>query len=162
VNVDLLALCADRAAPGVAGAELPWAGPITPETARRLACDCTTVRLITGPEGLPLDVGRSQRTATAAIRRAVEARDAHCVFAGCDALPQWCDVHHPVHWAYGGPTSVENSALLCERHHTSCHEGGFSVTRDPGTARWRTFRPDGSEVVPRPAAVAGPSPPLRR
>jgi hypothetical protein len=82
-----------------------WAGPITPETARRLACDAGVVRVITGPDGLPLDVGRAQRTATAAIRRAVEVRDGHCVFARCDAPPEWCDVHHVVHWAFGGPTS---------------------------------------------------------
>ena len=162
VTIDLQALCAERGAAGVAGGELAWTGPITAESARRLACDSSTVRVITGPDGLPLDVGRSQRTATAAIRRAVEARDGHCVFAGCDALPEWCDVHHEIHWAHGGPTSCDNSALLCERHHTSCHEGGFHVARDAGTARWRTYRPDGTEIVPRSLAGTGPSPPLSR
>jgi hypothetical protein len=152
VTIDWQALCAARGTPGVAGGELSWAGPITPETARRLACDASVVRVITGPDGLPLDVGRAQRTATAAIRRAVEVRDGHCVFAGCDAPPEWCDVHHVMHWAFGGPTSCDNGALLCERHHTTCHEGGFAVSRDPGTSRWRTYRPDGTEVLSR----AGP------
>lgn len=73
-------------------------------------------------------------------------------FAGCDAPPEWCDVHHVVHWAHGGPTSCDNGALLCERHHTACHEGGFDVARDPGTGRWRTYRPDGTEILSR----AGP------
>jgi hypothetical protein len=149
VAIDLAALSAERAAPGVAGGELGFAGPITPETARRLACDATVVRIITGPDGLPLDVGRAQRTATGAIRKAVEARDGRCVFVDCDAPPEWCDVHHVIHWAYGGPTSCDNGALLCERHHTACHEGGFRVARDEGTARWRTYRPDGTEVTPR-------------
>lgn len=158
VTIDLPALCAERGAVGAAGGELAWAGPITPETARRLACDSSVVRIVTGPDGLPLDVGRAQRTATAAIRRAVEARDGHGVFAGCDALPEWCDVHHLTHWAHGGPTNCENGALLCERHHTACHEGGFRVARDPGTTTWRTFRPGGSEVVPRHAAGGGPAP----
>jgi hypothetical protein len=152
VTIDWQALCAERSAPGVAGGELGWAGPITPETARRLACDASVVRVITGPDGLPLDVGRAQRTATAAIRRAVEVRDGHCVFARCVAVPEWCDVHHVVHWAVGGPTSCDNGALLCERHHTACHEGGFAVSRDPGTSRWRTYRPDGTEILSR----AGP------
>ncbi|MGR6966637.1 DUF222 domain-containing protein [Geodermatophilus sp. URMC 61] len=152
VTIDWQALCAERGAPSVAGGELGWAGPITPETVRRLACDAAVVRVITGPDGLPLDVGRAQRTVTAAIRRAVEVRDKHCVFAGCDALPEWCDVHHVVHWAFGGPTSCDNGALLCERHHTACHEGGFAVSRGPGTSRWRTYRPDGTEVLSR----AGP------
>jgi hypothetical protein len=87
VTIDWQALCAARGAPGVAGGELGWAGPITPETARRLACEASVVRVITGPDGLPLDVGRAQRTANAAIRRAVEIRDGHCIFAGCDRCP---------------------------------------------------------------------------
>jgi hypothetical protein len=152
VTIDWMALCAERGAYGVAGGELGWAGPITPETARRLACDAGVVRIITGPTGLPLDVGREQRTASAAIRRAVELRDGHCVFAGCDVPAAWCDVHHVVHWAYGGPTSCDNGALLCERHHTSCHEGGFTIRRDPGTGRWHTHRSDGTEILSR----AGP------
>ncbi|RZU33752.1 HNH endonuclease signature motif containing protein [Blastococcus saxobsidens] len=149
VTIDLMVLCAERGAAGFAGGSLGWAGPINPETARRLACDAGVSRILTGPNGLPLDVGREQRTSTAGIRRAIEVRDEHCVFAGCDAPPEWCDVHHVVHWAHGGPTSCENGALLCERHHTSCHEGGFTIRRDPATARWRTYRPDGTEVLSR-------------
>jgi hypothetical protein len=153
VSIDVMALCAKRAAPGVVGGELAFAGPITPETARRIACDAGIVRILTGPHGLPLDVGREQRSATAAIRRAAEERDRHCVFAGCTAPPAWCDVHHPWFWAYGGPTSLDNSALLCERHHTCCHEGGFTVSRDAATGVWHTYRPDGSEI-----RIGGPSP----
>ncbi len=148
VSVDLQALCAERGT-----AELPFAGPITAETARRIACDAAVVRVITGSDGLPLDVGRSQRTATAAIRRAVVARDGGCVFTGCNAPAAWCDVHHLVHWALGGPTSCENGALICERHHTAVHEGGFRVAREPGTAVWRTYRPDDSEIL-----IRGPAP----
>ncbi|WP_157944015.1 HNH endonuclease signature motif containing protein [Blastococcus atacamensis] len=152
VTIDLMALCAERGAPGFSGGSLGWAGPINPETARRLACDAGVARILTGPSGLPLDVGREQRTSTAGIRRATEIRDDHCVFAGCDAPPEWCDFHHVVHWAHGGPTSCDNGALLCERHHTGCHEGGFTIRRNPGTGRWRTYRPDGTEVLSR----AGP------
>jgi hypothetical protein len=152
VTIDLLALCAERGAAGVGGGELPFAGALSAETARRLACDAGVVRIIIGPDGLPQDVGRARRTATAAIRRAVIARDTHCVFAGCRAPAAWCDVHHVVHWAHGGPTSCENGAL-CERHHTAVHEGGFSIARDPGTAVWHTYRPDGSEIL-----IRGPSP----
>lgn len=155
VGVDLVALCAERDALGVPAGELPFAGPISPETARRLACDSVATRISTGPGGLPLDVGRAQRTAPVGIRRAVEARDEHCVFAGCFAPPDWCDVHHtPVHWAHGGDTSEKNSGLVCQRHHTTCHEGGFRVERDPRGV-WHTYRPDGSEVIIR----AGPAPP---
>ena len=146
VGIDWFALCAERGAPGVGGGELPFAGPITAETARRLACDAGVVRILTDPAGLPLDVGQEQRCTTTAIRRALELRDGHCVFTACTAPAAWCDVHHVVHWVRGGPTSCENGALLCERHHTAVHEGGFSVARDPGTAVWHTYRPDGSEI----------------
>jgi hypothetical protein len=153
VTIDWFALCAARGTPGVAGGELAFAGPIGPETARRLACDAGVVRILTDPAGLPLDVGQEQRTATAAIRRALELRDGHCVFAGCSIPAAWCDVHHVIHWAHGGPTSCENGALLCERHHTAVHEGGFGITRDPDTTDWHTYRPDGSEIQ-----IRGPSP----
>jgi hypothetical protein len=152
VVIDWFALCAARGAPGVAGGDLPFAGPICPETARRLACDAGVVRLLTDPTGLPLDVGQEQRSATAAMRRALELRDGHCVFTGCTAPASWCDVHHVVHWVHGGPTSCENGALLCERHHTAVHEGGFTITRDPGTATWHTYRPNGTEIHIRATA----------
>ena len=89
------------------------------------------------PDGLPIDVGREQRVVPPHIRKAVELRDQNCVFAGCEA-PRWfCDVHHLVEWIAGGETSVENSGLLCERHHAKVHHG-FRVERDdtapPGTA----------------------------
>jgi hypothetical protein len=44
-----------------------------------------------------------------------------------------------------GETSLENSALLCERHHTKVHHG-FRVVRPPD-GRWRTCRPDGTQIV---------------
>ena len=160
VTIDWFALCAERGAPGVAGGSLGWAGPINPETARRLACDASVARVIAGPDGLPLDVGRAQRTASAAIRRAVELRDGHCAFAGCDAPPEWCDVHHVVHWAHGGPTSCDNGVLLCERHHTSCHEGGFTIRRDPspvaGTPTGRTEPRSSAAPALEPAAAPPP------
>ena len=144
VSIDWMALCADRGVPGFG--HLPFAGPVPAETARRIACDAGVSRILMGANGLPLDVGREQRSAPAGIRRAIEERDRHCVFTGCTAPPAWCDVHHVDHWAWGGETSCENGALICESHHTAVHEGGFAIARDPGTAVWHTYRPDGSEI----------------
>jgi hypothetical protein len=138
----------------------PSAGPGTAETgfgatisaakARWAACDATVSRMVLDPEGLPLDVGREKRVVPPHIRRAVEQRDRHCVFAGCSAPTHWCDVHHLLEWLRDqGETSLENSALLCERHHTKVHHG-FRVERPPG-GRWRTYRPDGTEIVIGPA-----------
>ncbi|MGY1786196.1 DUF222 domain-containing protein [Geodermatophilus sp. SYSU D00698] len=113
--------------------------------ARWLACDGAVSRVGFGPDGAPLDLGREQRLMSRHIRRAAELRDGGCVFTGCGAPTWWCDVHHLVHWIDGGDTSLENSALLCERHHTEVHHG-FRVERQPD-GRWRTYRPDGTEIT---------------
>ena len=90
------------------------------------------------------------------LRRAVELRDGHCVFAGCTAPAAWCQAHHVLEWLFGGRTELENLALLCERHHGKVHHG-YRIERDTdGT--WHTHRPDGTEiVVPGAAAVPGES-----
>jgi hypothetical protein len=54
-------------------------------------------------------------------------------------------VHHVQHYEDGGPTAVANGILLCPRHHTAVHEGGFRITGEPNGVL--TFhRPDGSIV----------------
>jgi hypothetical protein len=80
----------------------------------------------------------------------VAARDGQCVFAGCTAPAAFCDIHHVIHWAYGGPTSCENAAPVCERHHTAVHEGGFTIFREPATAVWHTYAP----MAPRSSSGA--------
>ena len=95
---------------------------------RRLACDSAVTRVVFGPDGAVLDVGRAQRTVTGQMRRAVIARDQHCVFPGCDQPPSRCEVHHAVtHWAHGGGTSVTNSALLCWFHHQLVDARGITM-----------------------------------
>ena len=124
--------------------------------ARWLACDAGITRIVLGPDGLPLDVGRDHRVVPAHIRKAVVERDRTCVFTGCEAPHWWCDVHHLVEWINGGDTSLDNSGLLCERHHTKIHHG-YRVERDDGAPpgrRWRTWRPDGTEIVLRAPLVA--------
>ncbi|MFD2795755.1 DUF222 domain-containing protein [Promicromonospora vindobonensis] len=111
-------------------------GPVFTETGgrapraliRRLACDSAVTRIVFGPDGAVLDVGRAQRTVTGQMRRAVIARDQHCVFPGCDQPPSRCEVHHAVtHWAHGGNTSVTNSALLCWYHHQLVDTRGITM-----------------------------------
>lgn len=111
-------------------------GPVFTETGgraprallRRLACDSAVTRIVFGPDGAVLDVGRAQRTVTGQMRRAVIARDKHCVYPGCDQPPSRCEVHHAVrHWADGGDTSVANSALLCWYHHHLVDARGIAM-----------------------------------
>ncbi len=151
VRIDL-----DDLASGEGTATTGFGAVISAARARWLACDGRISRVVFGPDGVPLDVGREARLVSGHLRRAVELRDGGCVFTGCDAPTHWSDVHHLVHWIDGGDTSLENSALLCERHHTKVHHG-FRVERQP-TGRWRTWRPDGSEITtPAPLAPLAPA-----
>ncbi|MGY1777435.1 DUF222 domain-containing protein [Geodermatophilus sp. SYSU D00804] len=127
---------------------------ISAARARWLACDGAVSRVVLGPDGAPLDLGREQRLMSRHLRTAAELRDGGCVFAGCGAPTWWCDVHHLVHWIDGGDTSLDNAALLCERHHTKVHHG-FRVERRPD-GRWRTHRPDGTEIT-TPAPLLAPA-----
>jgi hypothetical protein len=143
VTIPLADLLDPQAGPGAA--DTGSGAAISAGRARWLACDGTITRIVVGPEGQPLDLGRTHRVAPPHLRRAVEHRDRTCVFTGCGAPSHWCDVHHLLHWVHGGQTSLDNSALLCERHHTKVHHG-FRVERQPN-GRWRTYRPDGTEIV---------------
>jgi hypothetical protein len=142
VTIDAEDLADPSTGPGAA--TTGFGAMLSAARARWLACDASVSRMVVGPDGLPLDVGRTQRVVPPHIRRAVEGRDGHCVFAGCGAPSHWCDVHHRVEWINGGATSLDNSALLCERHHTKVHHG-FRVERTPD-GRWRTYRPDGTQI----------------
>ena len=146
-NVVVTAPLADLFDPaiGPAAAATGFGGLVSAAKARALACDGSITPVVVDDHGMPLNVGRTKRVVPPHLRRAVELRDQACVFAGCGAPKYWCDVHHLMHWLFGGETSLENSALLCERHHTKVHHG-FRVERDLG-CRWRTYRPDGTEIV---------------
>jgi hypothetical protein len=143
VTIDLDDLVDDATGPGTA--DMGFGATISAARARYLACDGSISRIVMGPDGVPLDLGREHRVVTPGLRKAVERRDKSCVFAGCEAPSHWCDVHHLVHWAHGGETDLGNSALLCERHHTKVHHG-FRVERPPD-GRWCTWRPDGTEIL---------------
>lgn len=108
--------------------DLAGVGPIPVETARRLLCDSVIGRVVASPSEV-LDVGRRVQFPTAAQRRAVIARDEHCVWPDCARPARWCDVHHVVPVRQGGRTEVASLVLLCRRHHTAVHELGWTISR---------------------------------
>ena len=79
-----------------------------------------------------LYVGRNQRTVSARLRKILVARDQHCAFPGCRAHVRRCEAHHVVPWEHGGPTSIDNLALLCVAHHHAVHEGGWTMALKAG------------------------------
>ncbi|MFI9487646.1 DUF222 domain-containing protein [Promicromonospora sp. NPDC052451] len=101
---------------------------------RKILCDAAVTRVVFGPDSAAVDVGRSRRTVSGQLRRAVIARDQHCVYPGCDQPAARCEVHHAVtHWADGGSTSLANSALLCWHHHTLVDTTGITMDWRPGS-----------------------------
>jgi hypothetical protein len=43
--------------------------------------------------------------------------------------------HHIVHWADGGPTSLDNLVLLCGEHHRAVHHSPWQVRLNPQDRR---------------------------
>ena len=106
------------------------AGPaLAAQTARRLACDASLVRVVDDENGEPLSVGRNTRSIPPALRRALQLRDKHCRFPGCTSR-HFLDAHHVKHWANGGETKVDNLVHLCKHHHRLVHEGGFKMVHE--------------------------------
>jgi uncharacterized protein DUF222/HNH endonuclease len=129
-----------------AHARLEDTGSITPETARRLACDADVTRVVTRGGSQPLELGRRTKVVPPGLRRAISVRDGGCRFPGCGRPPGWCDAHHVRHWADGGETSLSNLVLLCRPHHRTIHRG-FGVQMVDGRPVFT--RPDGSLIEDR-------------
>jgi len=136
----------------LAGNEGRAAVPI--ESVKRHCCDGKAVVITETSEGEPLAIGRKSRIVPKAIERAVRARDNHrCTFPGCHNH-RFLACHHVEHWANGGETCLGNLLLLCTKHHTLVHEGGFTIRKD-FLDNWAFFRPDGI-AVPDVGYVARP------
>jgi hypothetical protein len=114
-------------------------------TTRRLLCDADLMPAVLDGASEILDVGRSQRLVTPAIRAALELRDGGCVFPGCVTPARDCEAHHIIPWRLGGPTALSNLALLCAHHH-----GTVEPSHDPTADRWKIRLRAGGvpEIIP--------------
>src|SRR5690606_6958706 len=97
--------------------------------ARRLACSARIIPAVLGSNSEILDLGRGQRLFSKAQRRALLPRDKTCRAQGCDIPGTWSEAHHMVPWSQGGATDLENSALLCSKHHHRAHDTSYDMTR---------------------------------
>ena len=133
-------------------------GPrVSAETSRRLACDASRVVMRHDSAGRPMEIGARTRTIPPALRRALQHRDRGCRFPGCSV--RIGEGHHVRHWAQGGPTTLENLALLCRRHHRAVHEEGYRLERlVDGALRFR--RPDGRALPEMPPPAMVPADPV--
>ncbi len=105
-------------------------GTVSARTAQRLACNARIVGLYLDPDGRVTCTSSPGRLYSKNQRIALAARDQGCVWAGCDRPPAHCEAHHLVPWSQGGPTTLDNGALLCFFHHHLLHEGhGWELRR---------------------------------
>jgi hypothetical protein len=101
----------------------------------QLLCDARISRIVLGADSVILDVGRTKRTPSRAIRRAIAFRDKGCRFPGCGRPPSWCQAHHVTFWhaSQMGETNPDNLVLLCNFHHGLFHKHGWTATFDGTT-----------------------------
>jgi Domain of unknown function (DUF222)/HNH endonuclease len=102
-------------------------GPaLTDEERAYLLCDATC-EVWLERHGQPIGAGRSTRTISRRLRRALEHRDRCCVVPGCGAT-RGLHAHHIIHWEDGGVTELHNLVLVCPYHHRLHHKGGITIT----------------------------------
>ena len=101
--------------------------------------------LLDGPlanPSLPLDIGMAGADVPSHLRRALAARDRHCLFPGCKLPPSACHPHHFIPRNKGGPTALSNLGLMCAFHHLIViHTWGWHVV----------LHPDGTVTATSPA-----------
>ena len=80
-------------------------GPLLTGAERRyLTCDATC-EVWFERHGRPIGAGRSTRTISRRLRRALEHRYPTCAVPGCGAT-HGLHAHHIIHWEHGGPTEL--------------------------------------------------------
>ena len=143
---------------GAAGAGVVGAGQQLPAgELRRICCDADLIPVVLGTNSEVLDLGRSARLVTPAIRTALVVRDQGCVFPGCDAPASRCEAHHITPWWNGGRTALSNLALLCHSHHPLI-EPAHGPLRDQWQVRIAT---DGLPEFTPPARIDPAQRPVR-
>lgn len=105
---------------------LDGVGPVSPATARQLACDAELTDVVVDRNHDVLDVGRAHPHPTTRQWTALAARDRGCI--GCHAPVSRCQAHHITYWSHGGPTDLANLCLLCWSCHHRVHHHDWTVT----------------------------------
>jgi hypothetical protein len=137
VRVDLEALLRGHTLPGEV-CEIANQGPISVAMARAMTDD-SFLRVVFHRSGDIRAVSHLGRTVNKVLRTALAERDRHCVVPGCGVA--WgLEIHHLVAFADGGPTELDNLALLCHHHHWLQTIEGWTLERtgtgDGGSPTW--------------------------
>lgn len=135
--------------------------PVAVGTARRLACSARIIPVVLDGQSTVLDLGREQRLANRAQRRALRAMYRTCQGGSCRVPFDRCQIHHIVPFETGGLTDLSNLLPLCSTHHHLVHEGGWHLSIDAATRAVTLIRPDGEiDSVGRPGLQHASPPPV--
>ncbi|HVW81289.1 MAG TPA: DUF222 domain-containing protein [Mycobacteriales bacterium] len=136
VKVDLTTLLGLNDNP----AELCGYGPITAETARRIAADATLRRLVTDPlTGSVVDLGRKYRPSKL-LRDLVRVTQPRCAMVGCSRPAYQCEIDHRLEHNRGGDTNQDNLQPLCKLHHQLKTKKQWKVgVNADGSLTWTSF-----------------------
>lgn len=123
----------------------------------RMVCE-GTVQLLIDDEGQPLWLGAETRLFSRQQRRALRHRAgggaACCEFPGCPAT-RFIEAHHIIKSCDGGPTDLDNGAMLCAFHHRELHRRGWRIeVRGAQLTFYDGARCLGSSGTPRRGAGA--------
>jgi hypothetical protein len=125
VTLDYETLLADATDAGFA--QTSTGQTVTAGEARRWACQAGIVPVVLGGDSEVLDLGRSRRLVSDAIRKALNLRDRGCTTLGCTMQAAFCEAHHVVPWSRGGKTSLDDCKLLCPWHHHRAHDPDWEM-----------------------------------
>ncbi len=127
----------------------------------RYAYDAIIQAITLDADGLPINVGRRYRSATAAQWAALTALYSHCAWLDCDQPISRCQAHHLRPWEHGGPTDLDNLTPLCRHHHILVHHRNWQIRLGPDR-KLDITRPDGQHHAttwpnrrPHPSDTAG-------
>lgn len=101
------------------------------------ACSGLVHRVLQDESGAIAGMSTTGRIFNAAQRRAITARDRHCLIPGCGIAAEWCEIHHVVPWARGGATSIDNGVPLCWHHHRTIDTGAWAIRMVDGMPQVR-------------------------
>lgn len=99
------------------------------------ACGGGVQRVLFDENGAIVGMGTSARIFNARQRRAIVLRDRKCLIPGCEIRAEWCEIHHVIDHAQGGPTHTDNGVPLCWHHHRTLDEHIWEI-------RMRAGRPE--------------------
>ena len=116
--------------PGAAAAEVEFGEPLSGATVRRLACDATITKILLDDKLVPVAVGHMKRVLSKRERKALNARDRHCRYPGCERPASQCQGHHVDWFSRTHRTRLGRTVLLCSQHHWRVHEGGWQLFLD--------------------------------